>query len=181
MVNGEGAAVFVIESADHARRRGARPLVRITGGSSAFGASRNGHGGTHRAAIVSAIERTLREADTEPSAISHVNVHGLSTTEQDAVEAQAIHHVLGNVPVTAPKSYFGNLGAGTGAVEMAASLLGLLHREVPPTLNYDEADRELSGAGRAARAASIAGRDSAGVAPQPGPRRTSRRAVDRNG
>ena len=56
------------------------------------------------------------------------------------LEAQAIRATLGDTPVTAPKSYFGDLGAGSGAVEMAASVLGIVHGRVPPTLNYDTPD-----------------------------------------
>jgi 3-oxoacyl-[acyl-carrier-protein] synthase II len=56
------------------------------------------------------------------------------------VEAQAIRNCLGDVPVTAPKSYFGSLGAATGAVEMAASVLGAAEGVVPPTLNYRRPD-----------------------------------------
>lgn len=48
--------------------------------------------------------------------------------------------VLGQVPVTAPKSYFGNLGSGTGAVELVATVLGLEKGLVPPTLNYTTPD-----------------------------------------
>ena len=71
-----------------------------------------------------------------PDQIGHVKANGLSTTWDDHIEAQAIASVLGDVPVTAPKSYFGNLGAGSGAVEMAVSVLGLDLGLVPPTLNY---------------------------------------------
>jgi 3-oxoacyl-[acyl-carrier-protein] synthase II len=72
--------------------------------------------------------------------VGHVNAHGASTIEGDIREAVAIRAVLGDVPVTAPKSFFGNLGAGSGAVEMAASLLALEHNLVPITLNYERPD-----------------------------------------
>jgi 3-oxoacyl-[acyl-carrier-protein] synthase II len=60
----------------------------------------------------------------------------------DRAEATAIAAELGNVPVTAPKSFFGHMGAGGGAVELAASILGLERGLVPPTLNYHTADPE---------------------------------------
>jgi 3-oxoacyl-[acyl-carrier-protein] synthase II len=60
--------------------------------------------------------------------------------EEDRAEAQAIRSCLGDVPVTAPKSYFGCLGAGTGAVEMAASVLAIATGIVPTTLNYEFPD-----------------------------------------
>ncbi|HEY2883398.1 MAG TPA: beta-ketoacyl-[acyl-carrier-protein] synthase family protein, partial [Pirellulales bacterium] len=77
-----------------------------------------------------------------PNQIHHVNAHGLSTPVDDRYEAQAIRAVLGDVPVTAPKSFFGHLGAGCGAMELAASLIGMQHGEIPITLNYDEPDAE---------------------------------------
>jgi 3-oxoacyl-[acyl-carrier-protein] synthase II len=56
------------------------------------------------------------------------------------LEAAALSEVFGDVPVTAPKSFFGNLGAASGAVEAIASLLALEHGLVPPTLNYRTPD-----------------------------------------
>ena len=74
--------------------------------------------------------------------VGHVNAHGDSTVVNDRVEAGAIADRLGDVPVTAPKSYFGNLGAGSGAVELVVSLAGLHRGVIPPTLNYEEPDPE---------------------------------------
>ena len=65
---------------------------------------------------------------------------GLSGVEHDRAEASLIHELLGDVPVTAPKSFFGNLGAASGAVEMAASILAMRHGEIPVTLNYEHPD-----------------------------------------
>jgi 3-oxoacyl-[acyl-carrier-protein] synthase II len=58
----------------------------------------------------------------------------------DRVEAQAIRETLGDAPVTAPKSYFGNIGAAGGALELAVTLLGLNRGLIPPTLNYQTPD-----------------------------------------
>ena len=60
----------------------------------------------------------MAAAGVESFHIGHVNAHGNSTREDDAAEAQAIRDTLGDVPVTAPKSYFGNLGHGSGMVEL---------------------------------------------------------------
>ena len=92
------------------------------------------------AAIRAAIEAALADAELSASDIGCVNAHGLSTMEDDPVEAQAIRDVLGEVAVTAPKSFMGNLGAGGGAVEAAISLLGLEAGVIPPTLNYETPD-----------------------------------------
>jgi 3-oxoacyl-[acyl-carrier-protein] synthase II len=77
-----------------------------------------------------------------PEEIGHVNAHGSSMIQPDRHEARAIRNCLGECPVTAPKSYFGCLGAGSGAVEMVASLMALNEGLIPPTLNYETRDPE---------------------------------------
>ncbi|MEX0936414.1 MAG: beta-ketoacyl-[acyl-carrier-protein] synthase family protein [Pirellulales bacterium] len=141
LVMGEGAAAFVLESAQHARRRGAKAVARVLSYANSFQPHHNGLAAPG-AAIRNSITAALRAAGVSPGRIGHVNANGLGTVVADAVEAQAIHDVLGDVPVTAPKSYFGNLGAGAGAVELVASLLALESGEVPPTLNYRTPDPE---------------------------------------
>jgi len=135
MVNGEGAGAFVLESRESAEARGARILARFRGFGRTFEPRSNGHPllGT---AIHRAIQTALVESGLQPAEIGHVNAQGTSTAWDDHIEAVAIHNTLGDVPVTAPKSYFGNLGAGSGAVEMAVSVLGLEKGQIPPTLNY---------------------------------------------
>ncbi len=86
----------------------------------------------------------LRDAKLEPENVGHINAHGLATKERDADEARAIREVFGpladKVPVVALKSYFGNLGAGSGAVELIASVLALREGRLPRTLNYETPD-----------------------------------------
>src|SRR4029077_4059920 len=88
-------------------------------------------------AIRAVLSGALRSAGMKLGDVGHVNANGLSTLAEDRAEARAIREVLGDVPVTAPKSLFGNLGSGTGAVEMAASLLAFEHGLVPATRNYE--------------------------------------------
>jgi 3-oxoacyl-[acyl-carrier-protein] synthase II len=140
-VNGEGAAAFILETRAHAEARGAAVLARLLGFASRFEPHRNGTTLTGDA-IRRAIQAALAEAGLTPNEISHVNAHGLSTREDDRIEAQAIHATLGDVPVTAPKSFFGTLMAGAGAVEMVASVLALHHQLIPPTLNYEHPDAD---------------------------------------
>jgi 3-oxoacyl-[acyl-carrier-protein] synthase II len=139
MVYGEGAAALVLESRQHAEARGAKIGGRIAGFASAYEACTPGET-FHGHAIRAAITQSLRAAGLTPADIGHVNAHGLSTVEHDRVEALAIRDTLGDVPVTAPKSFFGNLGAGTGAVELISSLLAIETGRVPVTLNYEHAD-----------------------------------------
>ena len=141
IVCGEGAGAFILESRRYAAARGAPILARILGYAARFEPSRNGRP-LRGSAIRAAIAGALRDARLTAADIGHVNANGLSTIHDDRIEAQAIREVLGEVPVTAPKSYFGNLGAGSGAVEMAASLLAIEHGLVPPTLNYEHPDPE---------------------------------------
>ena len=139
MVNGEGSGAFVLEEAGHAAARGASVLARVLGFGSSFepkskSGSRSGCG------VRSTIQQALREAGLAASDVGHVNANGLSTIADDAMESSAIRDLLGDVPVTAPKSYFGHLGSGTGAVEMAASVLALEQHEIPKTLNFQRHD-----------------------------------------
>jgi 3-oxoacyl-[acyl-carrier-protein] synthase II len=139
LVNGEGSAAFILESRQHAERRGAKILARVLGFAS-----------THEPvtdkpltgiAIQKALHAAVTQSDVEPSDIAHVNAHGLSTVDEDRYEAEAIHKVLGDVPVTAPKSFFGHTGGGGGALELAASVIGLVEHISPFTLNYKTLDK----------------------------------------
>ena len=72
--------------------------------------------------------------------MGHVNAHASGLVVEDAGEATAIREVLGDVPVTAPKSFFGNSGSSGGAVQMIDSVLALQEGTIPVTLNYSEPD-----------------------------------------
>ncbi len=139
MVNGEGAAALMLESRHHAESRGAKILARISG--YALGFEARGKGGPWKGtAVRSTIQRALGAAGISSDDVGHVNANGLSTRSDDAVEAQAIRDMLGRTPVTALKSYFGNTGAGSGAMELLGSVLAFEHGEVPATLNYETPD-----------------------------------------
>ena len=140
-VNGEGAAAFVIESEQHACDRGASILARIRGWGLSFGSKADGQA-SHGRAISRSIELALERGGLRAEDVGHVNAHAGGLVVDDRVEAQAIQHVLGTVPVTAPKSFIGNLGSSGGAVEMVASLQALAHGKIPVTLNYTRPDPE---------------------------------------
>jgi 3-oxoacyl-[acyl-carrier-protein] synthase II len=139
MVYGEGAAAFVLESRQNAEARGAKILARILGFANTFEACTPGQTFPGQA-IRTAIRQSLRDARLDVVDVGHVNAHGLSTRPHDRAEALAIRETLGDVPVTAPKSYFGNLGAGSGAVELLATLAAFETGRVPRILNYERAD-----------------------------------------
>ncbi len=141
LVNGEGAGAFVLERRDHAEARGATILARVLGFGNAFEATVVGEA-RQGTAIRASIETALRQGGLTAADLGHVNAHGLSTTEDDRLEAQAIRDLLEDTPVLALKSYFGNLGSGSGAVELAASVLSFSENVTPRTLNYEHPDPE---------------------------------------
>jgi 3-oxoacyl-[acyl-carrier-protein] synthase II len=139
LVNGEGAASLILERRAHAEARGANVLASLAGYGRSFeprlGVVPPSGDGTRRC-----VRDALKMAAVEPSQLSHVNAHGLSSPALDAVEAGALRDVIGDTLVTAPKSLFGNLGAGGGLVELVVSILSLQHGLVPGTLNYRQPD-----------------------------------------
>jgi 3-oxoacyl-[acyl-carrier-protein] synthase II len=138
-VGAEGAAICVLETPEHARLRGQRPLARIAGYGRRYEAATVSYKPSGRS-IAQAIEAALQMAGAAPEDIGHVSAHGLSTELDDRIEAEAIRATLGDAPVTAAKSFFGNIGAAGGAVELAVSLLGLQRGLVASTLNYETPD-----------------------------------------
>lgn len=138
MVIGEGAATVVLESRQHAEQRGANIVASIVGYGMTF-AGRNPRAGM-QTAIEKSIEAAIRNAKLQSRDLGHVNAHGSSEVQHDIHESRAIRSVVGNIPVTAVKSYFGNVGAASGALELSASLIG--ERAIPKTLNYSDVDPE---------------------------------------
>ena len=145
---GEGACTFILEDRAHAERRGAKIWGRLLGTGSSCVVSSSGVVGT-RAALANAMRlalRTMRESYTGSRSVTSMPT-GLGTRKTDIDEAQAILDVFGpnlgrQIPVTAIKSYLGNSGAGSGSMELAASMIGLSHGVIPHTLNYDIPDPE---------------------------------------
>ncbi|MHB1033798.1 MAG: beta-ketoacyl-[acyl-carrier-protein] synthase family protein [Pirellulales bacterium] len=150
MVLGEGAGAIVLEESKAAEARGATIYGEVIGSasSSVLGSDLVAQ---PVEALVNAMRSCLRDGGVMPDQIGHLHAHGLGTREGDFAEARAIREVFGqraeSLPVTAAKSYFGNLGAGSGAVEFAASTLALIERTVFPILNYDTPDPACSIAG----------------------------------
>jgi 3-oxoacyl-[acyl-carrier-protein] synthase II len=139
IVYGEGAALFLLETREHAAARGARIRARLLGHGNSI-ATREHDGTSFQQAIERSIAAALRDAQMTPGDIELVKAHGASDVKDDVSEARAIAAVLGQTPVTAPASYFGILGAGGGAVELAAAVLALEKGEAPITLNYARPD-----------------------------------------
>lgn len=145
MVMGEGAGVVVLEELETARARVATIYAEVVGAGSSTVLDRNFV--AHRdVALANAMRATLRDAGATPDAVGHIHAHGLATQSCDESEARAIGDVFGEaaarVPVVAAKSSFGNLGAGSGVVELIASVMALQSGTLFPVLNYETPDPE---------------------------------------
>lgn len=143
-VAGEGAAYFVLESRDHAERRGyAQRGGEAWGQLGAFSTrtepsieSRQPTG----TAIKNATTEALSRSNVSVNDLAMVKAHGSGRPETDAMEAATLASIVGETPVTAPTSYVGSSGAAGGAVELALALIGWRHGLVPATLNYETPD-----------------------------------------
>ncbi len=136
-VLGEGAGAFVLERREFAEARGARIYAKIRGFASMNEPTLYKSRPTGRA-IRAAIRQAMERGDVSPKEIGHVNACGLASEHDDRIEAEAIQATLGDVPVTSLKGNFGDLGSGTGAVELAASVLALQKGLTPPTRNHEK-------------------------------------------
>ncbi len=143
-VIGEGAAILLLERADHAAARGATILAEVAG----YGATADAYhivepapGGVGAA---HAMRQALRGAGLEPSAVGYLNAHGTSTPANDRLETAAIKAVFGDaayhLPISSTKGATGHtLGAG-GAIEAAYAIMALRTGTLPPTINLDTPD-----------------------------------------
>jgi 3-oxoacyl-[acyl-carrier-protein] synthase II len=142
-VLGEGAAVLVLESEDHAKARGAKVYAEAAGA----GITADSHDiaqpdpagiGATRAMTIA-----LRESDLDASDIAHINAHATSTPLGDLAEAKAIRNALGDkaaedLVLTSTKSMTGHLLGAAGALESLSVVLALHDRVVPPTINLED-------------------------------------------
>jgi 3-oxoacyl-[acyl-carrier-protein] synthase II len=137
----EGAAAFVLETADSARRRGARIYGQVIGTASGCA---SGSGPGMAAALEQALHLCLERAALEPQDVGHIHAFGLGARRADAEEAQAVRRAFGpaadRVPLVTVKSSLGHAGAGAGAIQVAASLLALREQRLFRVLNYEAPD-----------------------------------------
>jgi 3-oxoacyl-[acyl-carrier-protein] synthase II len=146
-VLGEGAAVLVLETEEHARARGATILAELAGAGMSADAYHVAAPEPTGAGAARALSLAMRDAGLQPADIAHVNAHATSTPLGDVAEASALRTALGadagRVCVTATKSCTGHLLGAAGALEAAITVLALQHRLVPPTRNLDDPDDEV--------------------------------------
>lgn len=139
IVLGEGAGVMILEEYEFAKARGAKILGEVVGYGSSSVADPAGVA-NYRIAFENVIHGALETSELAASDIGHVHAHGIGTIRCDAEEAEAINATLGDTPVVAAKSLMGNLGGGSGMVEMIGSLLAMNEGQLFPTANCESLD-----------------------------------------
>jgi 3-oxoacyl-[acyl-carrier-protein] synthase II len=142
-VLGEGAAVLVLESEEHAKARGAKIYAEAAGGGITADSHDIAQPDPVGAGATRAMKIALAESGIEPSEIAHINAHATSTPQGDVAEALAIRNALGDkaaehLVLTSTKSMTGHLLGAAGALESLAVVLALKERVVPPTVNLED-------------------------------------------
>ena len=143
----EGAGMLVLESLEHAERRGARILAEVAGYAATADASHITLPAPGGMGAVRAARRALEKAGIAPHEVDHVNAHATSTPEGDGAELMAIRTIFGEhasrVGITATKSMTGHPLGAAGAIEAIATVKALLEGCVPPTINQVEPDPQV--------------------------------------
>lgn len=143
-VYGEGAGMLVLETLEHAKKRGAPIFAEIAGAAWSFDAYDNTAPYDETEAL--AIKTALADAGVKSEEIDYINAHGTSTKLNDATETRAIKLVFGKqaykIPVSSIKSMLGHTIAGAGCTEAIICVLAMNHSLIPPTINYETPDPE---------------------------------------
>jgi len=145
-VMGEGCGVLILESMEHALRRGARIYAELVG----YGMSADAYHMTQPAPDGEGAARSMRlalaDGGVAPAEVDYINAHGTSTPTGDVNESQAIKSVFGEhackVAVSSTKSMTGHLLGAAGGVESVITVLTIHHGQIPPTINYEVPDPE---------------------------------------
>ena len=144
-VMGEGAAILVLESMEHAEGRGASIKGELLG----YGRNCDAHHITAPApggaGAVACMQLAIEDAGVSPADVGHINAHGTSTPLNDAAEAAAISKVFGDaIPVVSTKGVTGHMIGAAGAVECVAAVLAAQNKLVPPIANHQRTDPEIT-------------------------------------
>lgn len=143
-VLGEGGAVFIVESLEHALKRDARIYAEVMGYASSSDAYHVAAPNPDGSGAQRAMRWALDDSSINPEDIQYINAHGSSTEANDRIETLAVKQVFGenayNIPVSSTKSMIGHAMAGCGALELSACLMTLKDKVIHPTINYEVSD-----------------------------------------
>jgi nodulation protein E len=146
MVLGEGAGMLVLESEEHALRRGARIYAEIVGcgmTSDAGHITRPDVNG-----IANAMNKALHHAGIDVSEVDYINAHGTATLSNDIAETEAINQVFGkyskDLAISSTKSMHGHALGASSALEMVSTILSIYNDVIPPTANFTVADEKCN-------------------------------------
>lgn len=146
-VMGEGAGALVLESLEHAQKRGAKILAEVVGYGSTCDAFHITSPDLEGFGASKAMKYAIQEANIDTSEISYINAHGTSTPYNDLFETRAIKNVFKenakNIPISSTKSMTGHLLGAAGAVESIICVKALQEGFIPPTIGYKVSDEEL--------------------------------------
>ena len=142
----EGAGALLLESEEHARRRGALLLAEVAGAGSNNNAYHMTHADDEGLATAEAIQMALQDAGTPPEAVDHINAHGTGTKLNDVIETRSFRRVFGvraaQIPVTSLKGGLGHAMGAASSLEAIACVLTLREGVIPPTAHYETPDPE---------------------------------------
>ncbi|WP_426325830.1 beta-ketoacyl-[acyl-carrier-protein] synthase family protein [Microbacterium sp. E-13] len=146
-VMGEGAAVLILETEEHARARGAKIYAAVVGGGVTADSYHITANDPEGLGASRAVRLALEMADASVADVTHINAHATSTPVGDPNEYTALRSVFGDrideIPVSATKASTGHLLGGTGALEAIFTVLALQNRVAPPTINLTTQDPEV--------------------------------------
>lgn len=142
----EGAGVLTLEPQSRVTKRGAHVYANIIGYATTTDASDRIEPASDGKELARCITLALEDAGLKPEEIDYICADGAGTKVGDASETRAIKLAFGahakNVPVSAPKSVFGNMLGATGALDVIMTVMAMEHNMVPPTINYETPDPE---------------------------------------
>lgn len=145
-VIGEGGAVLVLETLDHASRRGAKIYAEICGYGSSCDAYHISAPDPEGKGAALAMQAALRDAGMQGEEVDYINAHGTATPPGDSAESFSVHDVFGaharRLAVSSTKSMTGHLLGAAGAVEGVISVMAIKQGQIPPTINYELPDPE---------------------------------------